>query len=315
MRVGKITVLTNCTSRKRRPAMPLLQARNLPMGDVDATSKEWVSRLESAKYQFFASHLYCGRAVTETLAVGNALNAEVAFLSAGLGIVDQFEKIPSYSLAASAGYPDSVNSRITSPYEPADWWSALATAKGARTPLARLIEQRGAGLTLIALPASYLAMIALDLQSLPSDSLRSVRIIGPRRAEDVDPQLRQNWLPYDARLDCPSTGINGTASDFPHRALRHFALTVLPRCPAGNNQIHADAVRDALSGFDVYVRPCGQRRSDDEVTRVIASVWTKHSGRRASILRELRSELNIACEQSRFRKLADQVEKNLNDAA
>jgi hypothetical protein len=294
--------------------MPLLKARSLPRGDMVATSKEWVSRLKDAKYQFVASHLYCGRSVTETLKAGQAVGAEVAFLSGGLGIVEQYQKVPAYSLTASPGYPDSVCDRVTGEYDAASWWKALAKAQGVERPLANFIESRRAQLTVVAMPTGYLGMVARELADLPPRTLRTLRIIGPRRREDIDESLRNNWLPYDARLDSPRTGINGTASDFPHRALRHFVLHVLPKNSRGSSQSHAADVEKALSGFKAYVRPRGQNTSDDDVTLAILAVWKKHGGRRTSILRELRSELNIACEQSRFRVLADKVETKFNAA-
>ena len=312
MRNAEITLLTNCTSRKRRPAMPELMARTLPKGGLIATSEEWVSRLEVARYRFVASHLYCGRAVTETLKAAEAVGAEVAFLSAGLGIVERYQQVPSYSLAASPGYPDSVCARITETYDAASWWGALARAQGTEQPLARFIERSGSSLNLVAMPAGYLGMVARDLAGLPAKTLKTVRIIGPRHREEIDVRLQENWLPYDARLDSPNTGMNGTASDFPHRALWHFVSNVLPNNTGGSNQRHVEAVENALSKFEAYVRPRGQNTSDDDVISAISTVWKKHSGRRASILRELRSELNIACEQSRFRKLADKVEEKLN---
>lgn len=315
MRNAEITVLTNCTNRKRRPALPSLRARTLPTGDLVAASEEWVSRLGDAKYQFAACDLYCGRAVTETLQAGQAAGADVAFVSAGLGIVEQYQEVPAYSLTVSPGFPDSVCDRITGQYDAASWWKALTKAQRVERPLAQFIENRRSLLTLVAMPSSYLGMVAHELADLPPKSLRTVRIIGPRRREEIDERLRNNWLPYDARLDSPKTGMNGTASDFPHRALRHFVLNVLPKNKGGSSECHADAVEKALSKFKPYVRPRGQSTSDDDVISAIVTVWKKHSGRRSSILRELRSELNIACEQSRFRKLADEVEAKLNAAS
>jgi hypothetical protein len=294
--------------------MPSLQARTLPRGDLVTTSEEWVGRVGGAKYQFVACHLYCGRAVTETLEAGQAVGAEVAFLSAGLGIIQQYQEIPAYSLTASPGYPDSVCDRITDPYDSAAWWKALTKTQRVERPLARLIENRRSSLTLVAMPSSYLGMVAHELAELPPKSLRTVRIIGPRRREEIDERLRGNWLPYDARLDNPKTGRSGTASDFPHRALRHFVLDVLPRNKNGSSEFHAEAVEKALSRFKAYVRPRGQSASDQQVLSEITRLWKKHGGRRSNILRELRSELHIACEQSRFRKLADKAEAKLNAA-
>jgi hypothetical protein len=279
------------------------------------TSREWVSRLRDTQYQFVADQLYCGRAVTETLEAGEALAADTVFVSAGLGIVPQDQKVPSYSLTTSPGYPDSISDRIEGSCDPASWWQALAKAQGSVRPLAEFIESRSAALVLVAMPASYLAMVAHEFAGLSIKVLKTVRVMGPRRPEEVHASLQPCWLPYDARLDSPRTGVNGTASDFPHRALRHFALRVLPNNMRGTRQSHAEDVERSLSRFKAYVRQRGQSASDEDVLSQILTLWAKHGGRRAGILRELRSRRNIACEQSRFRSLADRVAARLRAAS
>jgi hypothetical protein len=309
----QVIVLTNCTGRKRQPARAALRARSLHGGDLLRTSREWVSRLEDAQYQFVADQLYCGRAIRETLEACEALGgAETVFVSAGLSIVPQHQRIPSYSLTASPGHPDSISDRIKGSCDPASWWQALAKAKGSNRPLAEFIESRSAALVLVAMPATYLAMVAPEFADLSIKVLKTVRVMGPRRREEVHASLRACWLPYDARLDSPRTGVNGTASDFPHRALRHFAVRVLPNSWRGTRQSHADDVEKSLSRFKAYVRRRGQSASDEEIISEILALWTKHRGRRAGILRELRSKRNIACEQSRFRSLANRVAARFN---
>jgi len=233
-------------------------------------------------------------------------------VSAGLGIVPQYQKVPAYSLTASDGYLDSIGDRITEPYDSASWWKALTKAQGSDRPLTRFIESRGASLVLVAMPASYFAMVSPEFVELTPRVLRTIRVIGPRRQEEVHQCLRSNWLPYDARLDSPESGVNGTASDFPHRALRHFVEHVLPKNRRGASQTHAEDVKNALSKFRAYVRPRGQSASDEQVISEIVTLWKKHRGRRSGILRELRSVRHIACEQFRFRLLADKAEAKLN---
>jgi hypothetical protein len=314
LRNAEITLLTNCTSRKRRPATESLQARSLPIGDLNVTSREWVSRIEAATQRFVASHLYCGRAISETLQAGKAVDAEIAFLSAGLGIVEQYQKVPGYSLTVSSGYPDSIGGRIDGAFHPASWWEALAKAQGTEAPLSRFIQRRPAKLIVVALPSSYLAMVSQELSGLHEEYLRNLRIIGPRRLEEMPVPLRSCLLPYDGRLDNPESGMNGTGSDFPHRALRHFVSRVLPKNRGGSRASHAESVEAAMSAFTPYRRPRGKSASDDDVKLAIVAVWKKHAGHRANILRELRSVLNVACEQSRFRDLANQVEAEVDAA-
>lgn len=318
MKPDSILILTNCTSRKR--VVPILRAgallaRSIPRGDYAAAADEWNDRIESAPRDYVANQLYCGRAITETLLAADSVKAAVAFISAGLGVVGQYDRLPAYSLTATPGFPDSISCRITDPYHPAKWWTALSNQSVLKNPLASYIENASPSLTLLAMPTGYLSMVSEDLATLPASLRRTLRIIGPRQASDVAVEFRDNLLPYDSRLDDRASGVNGTASDFPHRSLRHFATKILPGNLAGDAQAHASAVTQSLSKFRAYVRPRGDTATDEEVMVMIRKLWEKHNGRRTHILRELRSERNIACEQSRFRILANTVEERLNAAA
>ena len=316
MAATRVIVLTNCTNRKRALPGELLMARSLPQGKIAPTSRLWVSRLQNAASTYSAEELYCGRSLTETLTAARQIGAEVAFISAGLGVVRQRQLIPPYSLTTSMGYPDSVASRINESFDPAAWWQALSISQGGSgRPLREFLEVIQADLVLCAMPASYLALINREMTELSPRFLKTTRVIGPRRRDDVPEALRPYWLPYDARLDCADTGYNGTAGDFPHRALRHFTQEILPTVGLMAASDHSDSVERALEHFAPYVRPRGQTASDDEVILAIRALWHLHQGKRAGILRALRSERNVACEQTRFRQLMDKFEENRRGAA
>ena len=303
-----VLILTNCTNRKRGKIPHRLLARSLPKATYDAVSAEWSSRLDAELHRYPARELYCGRAVTETLQSAQAVSADVVFLSAGLGVVSQTEEIPAYNLTSSPRLPDSINTRLSEPYSAARWWKKLNSARGHHNALARAIRHRSPALVLAVLPASYLAMVGEELAALPEEVQRTLRIIGPRRAEEVPEDLRFHWLPYDWRLDSPETGFNGTTADFPHRALRHFVTQMPDNLVRLSTQRHRELVEQALSGFTPYVQKSGAKASDEEVIGVIRGLWDRCDGNRARVLRELRAHSGIACEQSRFRRLADRFE-------
>ena len=304
----RVLILTNCTNRKRGHVSHQLSARSLPKATYQQVSTEWASRLDAASQRFAADELYCGRAITETLQAADTLDAEVIFLSAGLGVVPQTEQVPAYNLTSSPGLPDSIGSRLSEPYSPSQWWQALHSARGARNALAHAIRDREPGLVLAVLPASYLGMVGVELAKLPEPTQARLRIIGPRRAEEVPDGLREHWLPYDWRLDSPKTGFNGTTADFPHRALRHFATELPANGITFSVGQHQRLVEKALSPFKPYVPKRGVSASDAEVLVVIRRLWNKCDGNRARVLRELRAHSGLACEQSRFRRLADRFE-------
>jgi hypothetical protein len=163
------------------------------------------------------------------------------------------------------------------------------------------------------MPATYLNMIAGELESLPEPARLRVRVVGPRKRQDLPIALRSQWMPYDSRLQLLQ-GVAGTESDFPHRAVRHFAEHVLSANPEGSAAQHAATV-DRLLGKRRYVRPMpGQRMTDDELLPVIRRVWREQNGNRSRALRELRTGLRLACEQSRFKRLVDQLEGEVGAA-
>lgn len=304
-----ILILTNCTQRKRSRVPEDLHARALPTSTYTAVSEAWIRRVRAAPVTHKAKDLYCGRAVTETAKVAQALAAEVAFVSAGLGIVRWEDSVPAYNLTSSGRLADSIGQRLTEPYSPARWWSALSHARGGRG-LSALVRSLNPRLILAALPASYLELVGDELEVLPEAFQRSLRILGPRRASEVPIGLQRYWLPYDGRLDCPKSGFNGTAGDFPHRALRHFSQHLAEAGLGGSLTAHREWVESALSAWRPYVRTQGTTVSDEAVLKVIAGLWEKCEGRRTRVLRELRDNSGIACEQSRFRRLADRFEES-----
>jgi hypothetical protein len=306
--LSETIVFVNCTSRKRRPATPPLRAHGLTSGTVDEVARLWAERLDAALQTYPASQLYCGRAVTEALAAAETLRGALYFVSAGLGVVAADERVPAYNLTVSRSNPDSVLSRLPGGSESARWWSALTMARGNLRPLAtRVLATRG--LVLIAVPRTYLELLSEELHSLPPGALVRLRIIGPRHADDLPEMLRAQWMPYDRRLEA-SAGFAGTESDFPQRALRHFVRCVLPADPYGSAEAHGAIVDSSLGTRRVERREPGKRMSDEELAPLLRKLWLELGGHRGQILRELRRKHRIACEQSRFKRLADQLQEH-----
>ena len=312
MHLRRVLILTNCTSRKRHPAPLKLRARSLPRATYKTVSREWVRRVRNAPSEYVAGDLYCGRAVAETIRAASAVSGSVAFISAGVGVVSQCDLIPTYSLTVSSALPDSIEARLVERFDAREWWKALTDAMGVSGRLRQFILEHEAALILVALPKGYLEMIQEELIGLPASVQRTLRILGPRRAQDVPTALRSQWLPYDSRLDDPKTGSNGTTADFPSRALRHFTTEILIGCPHGSVKTHQSRVETALAAFRPYVRPRGATAADGQLLSAIRRLWRRHKGHRSRMLRDLRTSFGLACEQSRFRRLVDQVEARVS---
>jgi hypothetical protein len=295
-------VLAPCTRRKRAEISPTLRGSSLPIGEIRFVAETWVSRVRASEPVIEAGNFYGGRSLVEAKSAAEAVKAELYFVSAGLGIISQNDKIPAYSLTTSPGDVDTVSEKITDNFNVQIWWMHLNRSFGfTKGRLANILSNSNS-VALLALPSTYLMLIAHELSSLPAAILARVRLIGPPKHK-VPPNLAPFWMPYDARLDTLDPSRSGTRSDFPQRAARHFAEVVLNDEPYADAAKHASLVTNILTPFRSKTTESGRSATDAELIKIIRDLLPGLNYRSTVTLRHLRRELRIACEQSRFRKL------------
>jgi hypothetical protein len=143
-------------------------------------------------------------------------------------------------------------------------------------------------------------MVADAWARWPLERLNRLRIFTLDPAS-VPTQLRPFWMPYDERLDSAGRGYAGTRADFAQRALRHFVDHFVGI--EGDAEKHAQLVTERLAPLDLPVRPNRLRLSDQELIELIRREWSVAGGRSSTMLPHLRRNLNVACEQGRFKDL------------
>ena len=296
------------------PVEERFSAHNLPMGTLKDVAKVWRAGLKDHPYNLKVRDLYNGRGAAEAFAAASILNAEQWFLSAGLGLICTEEDAPAYDLTVSGIGSTSVKIKIMdTPFHPSQWWHEISKRKRPSRSICRLIEENPGRLIILGLPTNYLNMVSVDLGGVEPLRLKSVRLIGPPYS-NVPDFLKPYWLPYDERLDGPKSPLRGTRSDFPQRATRHFAENIWPRSKKSSIKEHIALVTEAL---DLYGIPCIPKRttmSDEEIIGKIKSLWISAEGKSSRMLRILRDDEMIACEQGRFKNLFNDVKKaNTND--
>lgn len=287
----QITIITTCTNRKRRAASPQLQARSLPIGDVNAVVVAWRARLASATDLGVASELYAGRAFQESVQAAKVVGAKLMVVSAGLGLVDAEAQVPAYDLTLAATSEDAVGKKFKG--SAADWW--LAITDGADPG-----ERLGEGLIVAALSRPYLTMVSKQWANWPQERLARLRLLSKEPPKDVPDVLARAWMPYDDRLD-EIAGFAGTQGDFAQRALHHF-VKVIGR-PSLSVDEHRAAVAQALSNLTPRSIPARDRFDDEAIMALIRRDWDLVGGRSGAMLRHLRDGLLVACEQGRFKLL------------
>ena len=300
--------ITTCTNRKRLPPHPLLSASLLGPGAQQDVSFEWrkavICALRSPSVSS-AMDIYCGRSFQEALAASQSSD-ELWIISAGLGLVAASDQIPSYSLTVVPGARDSVRDRVAS-FDARDWWNDLSDLPTSKGSIANAVRKSPAAIIILAVSHSYYDLVEADLLDLAGCDLERIRIVGVSPAR-VDSRLEGMVMPYDERLNGPDSPIPGTRSDFPQRCARHF-VGILKTSKTISAARHAREIVALLKEMRVPLTHERRRVSDGEIRDSIRKYWDEVNGQSSKMLRYLRDELGVACEQSRFAKLFHQVRR------
>lgn len=286
-------VIVPCTSRKRRPAGTRLRADDLQRGSQRQIESDWLARLKSSEPEAEAAALYMGRGFALGSAAASQARAPLFVISAGLGLLSGTRHVPGYTITVGMRGPDSIRARVEGRFDPARWWRAVSTGPFSCDLSDALV---GKGRVLVALSQSYAELLADTLAALPSPQRSRLRLFGANLAGVLPIQLAPQVMPYDARLDAITPG---TRTDFAQRALSHFASI------AGNardTSLDAAAVEEMLARHSAPVRMKRPRLGDEAVVLAIRRHLRSASGI-GRILRRLREDDGIACEQKRFTRL------------
>lgn len=298
-----IAVLATCTNRKKVIPQKSLLARNLPRGTQENLLQRWTQHVRAEIEVTRAIDLYCGRGFSEIKKVISSSNALVWVISFGMGLISIENKVPSYQITLTNSSEDSITDKIIPSmyFNPSEWWSAInQELHGKKHPISDLISNTKDTLFVLSTSHSYLSLVMSDIFRLVSEDLEKVRIVGPPNPSLIPHQFRHLWMPYDARFDGPRCPNPGTRSDYPQRIARHFVEHVLSLSPHSCAEEHAQIVEAILK--DMPVARIIERKSlpDHEIVKIIDKNWDLANGSSARMLRILRDQEHVACEQSRF---------------
>lgn len=301
-------LITACTKKKLGTAQ--VSAADIRSSAIEVVGSSWVAALSAVEDLTRAAKLYQGGSHAESRRAAQDSGYPHFIVSAGLGLIAADAEVPHYAASVLAG-DDDILGKLADGTNANTWWRWLQD----RSPFARSLKTiilATHGPCLIALPQAYLEMIREELLALPEQLLDRVRLFSGSRAPAALAHLQ---MPYDDRLDGPQSPYKGTRSNFAPRALRHFATRILPGNEGQTAGQHAEAVEAALANWSRPVRTSGARKTDAELRAILATHWEAMGGRSTRMLRLLRDELGIACEQGRFAGLVRGMREERGSAA
>jgi hypothetical protein len=290
-------VITICAHRKRTQPPSEATPVSLPIGPQDVVQTAWMERVRALPPNAPASALYAGRGLGLATQAAKLADAKFYILSAGLGLVASDRQVPLYGLTVSGRHTESVATRVAGEFDVAAWFSGLLS--GPHSGQWADAMAQGPGRVLIALTRPYAEMVGESLSSLEPQSLARLRIFGRSLAPVLPAALHPMIAPYDTRLDAV---LPGTRADFSQRALLHFIRSVAVKGDAEDREADYAAVEAVLRGVTAPDRLRRPRRSDIEILQLIMRRLQSQSGI-GRILRALRDEEGVACEQARFSRL------------
>ena len=295
-------LITNCSNRKSGSPSVRLTPNDITEGLVSDVCRAWIKKLKTHHSYETVGTLYQGRGAQEANKCAKVLKADHWVVSAGLGLVQTTEKAPLYDLTVSGtGETNIKNKVINNDFTLHRWWHELSKIHRPNRSISRLMSDTRS-VVILGLSTNYFNMVSEDISSLSDSKLRRLRIIGPSKSK-IPERFHEFLLPYDYRLDGSNSPIRGTRSDFPQRAVHHFAKYIWANSKSHKLDVHMKLVRDSMNKLHHPVTLKRQKRTDDELINIIIEMWSKANGQSGRMLRILRDEKQVACEQSRFSKL------------
>lgn len=291
-------MLVPCGSRKTiRPASEA-SAVSLPRQPQNSLETAWLERLSALPAAMRASQLYSGRGFFLARRASEVAGAQLFVISAGLGLVDANVCIPSYGLTVAGRGPEAIADRSESRFDPVAWWRAVSAGPYA-TPLPTIFEIAQGAPVVVALTQPYACMCAPAFDALSAQAISQLRLVGARLETVLPERLQSQILPYDDRFEAV---LPGTQSDFPQRAAYHFTSKCLAEIPGGSIRDHKAWVTRVLASKTAPKREKRPRMNDDEIVNLIQRRLQTDKGI-ARLLRLVRDEEGVACEQARFSRL------------
>lgn len=304
-------VITNCTNRKRGIIPTALSASSLSRGDISAVAAQWIDRLGVAPAEQIARNIYCGRSFREADASAFALNAPLYIVSAGLGIVESHSHVPVYDLTISSGTSSTISRKIVGAVTPQAWWAEVSRGTPFGISFLDILAKHPTDLILISLSRPYVELLHEELLLVTPEQSTRLRFFGKNLEQFLPASLASSWMPYDDRLDCVGKGYSGTQTDLAQRALSHFVKEVLLDGHNGSLMTHRSLVLASLANLRTRETPKRIRLDDHGVGAAIRDNWVRGKGQSTELLRILRRDLGIACEQSRFRMIYHAVKNTM----
>jgi len=304
----EIVIITNCSKRKKQKAQQSLMAMNLKEGSIEQVSNEWLQKVKAFNgSELLARDQYVGRSIKEVKNIEKVIEFDWHIISAGLGLISSKKEIPSYDLTITKGSANSIIQKFNCDSGISDWWRKInETHNHESFPIAKLVNNKRDTLFLFALTKSYFNLINSEFSKIEDKS--NIRLFGFRSSNNLAESIKKYFLPYDPlKFDGPDSENNGIKNDYPRRVLRHYVEHILSQLKEPNFEQESKLVEEYLSNKTPQKILKNKKYSDAFIIEKIKDYKREDYPTHRILLKHFRHDLNIACEDSRFKALFHEV--------
>lgn len=305
-----LNVIVTCTKDKRASIAPSRRMRSLPIARLRERVAEWRRRLAGPKSErVTAEDLYAGDHWSVVRGFQSSrFKIDIWVCSAGYGLIHFTDAIAPYAATFSAKHPDSVTrqvSDLTMRDGPAQWWREINRWKPHHTERPRSLKDLAGEYPnrpmLVVASENYLKAISGDLSGAASEladpDLLSIVSAGTKQLNG----LSEHLLPCDARFQAMVSGARRSLNT----RLASKIVSEARALPSRSNLTRR--LKKSLAEQPDLPRIDRRPMTDTEARRFIAAAINRDETIcHTPLLRQLRED-GRACEQSRFRRLFEEV--------
>ncbi len=316
----KLHIFSTCTLQKRGKVDESLHLGNFADLDAREASKRWLQRLDlGGGAGIPARGLYLGSHWKESLEAERTardldLNPTLWILSAGYGLLAADETVVPYSASFAPGEDSIQNLKwrdsLAANHRPRNWWNWI-NQRVEGEGLSRFHEEKEGATYLFILSQEYYAALEHELLELIGAGKNVILVSAGlyRQRNKAAPLVRPHILPFSDRFKQVDPYLNKTNVTLNARLGKWLIENYAEILAEGVDTLTPllQTVADSVPDPD---RKPVNRMTDDEVLMFI----TKHFGpahdSATKLLRKLRDEAGLSCEQKRFGSLFRRFQNN-----
>lgn len=316
----KLHIFTTCTLQKKGSIDDALHLGNFADLDARETSKRWTRRLElEGGPGLPARDLYQGSHWKESLVVEETareleLSPDLWVLSAGYGLLHADETVVPYAASFAPGEDSIQNLKwrdsVPALHRPRYWWDWVNQREGGEG-LVRFLGNKGDTIYLFVLSQEYYAALEHELLELIGSG-RNVILISAglyRQRNKAAPMVRPHILPFSDRFKQVDPYLNKVNVTLNVRLAKWLIANFAEKLTDGVDVL-APIVQEIADSVPDPERKPVNRMTDEEVLAFIGKHFGPKHDSATKLLRKLRDEEGLSCEQKRFGSLFRRFESN-----